>query len=108
MSPPTFRSVNRNLGARPRLGPVPAELVLPWSSIGVLTLLVCQLFSLNWVWTLVFILSGMAVWWILTGNTPWRFLAKFQAVPRWAKGYVLFVPFSLSPTASKRSRKRHQ
>ena len=106
MSPPSFRSVNQNLGARPRLGPVPAELILPWGSIGVITLLVCQLLALNWVWTLVFILSGMAVWWILTGNTPWRFLAKFQVVPRWAKGYVLFVPFSLySP---QRSRKRRR
>lgn len=104
MAPPSFRSVNQNLGARPRLGPVPAELVLPWGFIGVLTLLVCQLLSLNWVWTLMFILSDMAVWWILTGHTPWRFLAKFQVVPRWAKGYVLFVPFS--PKSS--TRKRHQ
>lgn len=108
MSPPKFRSVNQNLGARPRLGPVPAELVLPWGAIGVFTLLVCQLFSLNWVWTLVLILSGLAIWWILTGNTPWRFLAKFQVVPRWAKGYVLFVPFSLSSVSSTRSRKRRR
>ena len=106
MSLPSFRSVNQNLGARPRLGPVPAELILPWGSIGVITLLVCQLLALNWVWTLVFILSGMAVWWILTGNTPWRFLAKFQVVPRWAKGYVLFVPFSLH--SPQRSRKRRR
>ncbi|NEZ55837.1 hypothetical protein [Adonisia turfae] len=106
MSPPSFRSVNQNLGARPRLGPVPAELILPWGSIGVVTLLICQLLALSWVWTLVFILSGMAVWWILTGNTPWRFLAKFQVVPRWAKGYVLFVPFSLN--SPQRSRKRRR
>ena len=75
MSPHPFRSVNQNLGARPRLGPVPAELILPWGSIGVITLLASQLLALNWAWTLVFILSGMAVWWILTGNTPRRYLA---------------------------------
>ncbi|MEO0373722.1 MAG: hypothetical protein AAF329_03640 [Cyanobacteria bacterium P01_A01_bin.17] len=88
MSNQSFRPVNSNLGSKPKIGPVPAELIFPWTCIGIGTLIFCQLMALNWVWTTTLILSGISVWWILTGKAPWRFLAKFQPVPRWAKGYV--------------------
>ena len=106
MSPSSFRPVNQNLGARPQLGPVPAELVLPWGVIGIGTLLLSQLLTLNWVWTLVFILSDITIWWVLTGKTPWRFLAKFHKVPHWAKGYITFTPVTPQSIAHARRRRR--
>lgn len=101
-----FRTVNQNLGAKPRIGPIPAELFLPWGILSLGTLLVCQLLALNWVWTLVSLLGGLTSWWVLTGKHPWRFLAKFQRVPRWAKGYVYFTHLTLDPKPSKSGKRR--
>ena len=101
MSEKDFRSVTPNLGAKPRLGPVPAEMLLPWSGIGTGLLLFCQLLAVNWVWTTVLILGGISIWWILTGKAPWRFLSKFRPVPRWAKGYVYSTRLSLHQSNPK-------
>lgn len=106
MSDKEFRSVNQNLGAKPKLGPIPAELFLPWGTISLGALLVCQFFALNWVWTTVSILSGITIWWVLTGKNPWRFLAKFQHVPRWAKGYAYSTHLSLESPPRKKGKRR--
>ena len=106
MSDKAFRSVNQNLGAKPRLGPIPAELFLPWSTISLGVLLICQFLALNWVWTTVAILGGITTWWVLTGKTPWRFMAKFQSVPRWAKGYAYSTHLTLEASPKKKGGSR--
>ncbi|OLP17775.1 hypothetical protein BST81_11915 [Leptolyngbya sp. 'hensonii'] len=86
-----FRPVNPMLGVQPRLGPFPAEHILPWSVIGFAAYLLCQVFlNLGWLWTGVIAAWGISTWWILTGDKPWRFLSRFTRTPYWVRGYCTY------------------
>jgi hypothetical protein len=89
MTEPKFRQINQLLDARPSLGPIPADLVLPWGGITLLSLLMTRsIFLLDWQWTIGFIVWGCLSWTLLTGNKPYKFLSKFLMPPqRWSRGY---------------------
>ncbi len=84
-----FRRVNPILDARPRFGPIPADLILPWGAIAVVFYLIFQgMLQLGYLWTILMIAWGCGTWWLLTGSKPYRFLSKFMREPRWCKGYI--------------------
>ncbi len=83
-----FRTINPMLGAQPQLGPVPAEQVIPWAIILVLSYVVAQAIGLSWIQTGFVAAWGIATWWVLTGKKSWRFLSKFLPTPNWTRGYA--------------------
>jgi hypothetical protein len=94
MSDERFRPVNQMLGARPGLGPIPADLALPWGAIVIVVLIATQsMFVLNWVWTIGLIVWGCTTWAILVGTQPHKFLSKFLSPPqRWSRGHGRYKP----------------
>ena len=108
-----FRRVNPILDARPRFGPIPADLILPWAAIGILFYLIFHgMLQLNYLWTILLISWGCGTWWILTGSKPYQFLSKFIREPRWCRGYVRYQTisqiqnYSLVKRSKKQSRKQ--
>ncbi len=101
MSDGRFRPVNQMLGSRPSLGPIPADLVLPWGGIALVVLIVTRnIFVVDWQWTIGLIVWGCTSWAILTGTKPYRFLSKFLLPPqRWSRGHERHRPI--------RKRKRY-
>ena len=91
MSRDDFRPVNQLLGASPNLGPVPANQVLPWLVILVLGLCMGSFFGVPWPWCLAFIFWGIGTYWLLTGNKPWRFLARFRSTPHWLRAHLFYI-----------------
>jgi hypothetical protein len=91
-----FRPVNQMLGSRPSLGPIPADLVLPWGGITVLVLIITRsVFVLDWAWTVGLIVWGCASWAVLTGTKPYKFLSKFLLPPhRWSRGHGRYRPMT--------------
>jgi hypothetical protein len=87
----TFRAVNPSLGTSPKVGPFPADQVVPWTAISLSSYYVCKsVFGLSWLWTCIVAAWGMSTWWILTGSKAWRFLSKFVGLPTWARGYARY------------------
>ena len=103
-SSPSFRPVNNLLGSRPTIGPIPADLFIPFGTISLLVGLVSsQLLGLGIDWTIALIIWGCATWWILTGSRPYRFLSKFLPVPkRWSRGHVRYR--SIHPQRAHKSQ----
>jgi hypothetical protein len=96
MSDPKFRQINQMLGSRPSLGPIPADLVLPWGGIALLMMIITQnIFSLGWYWTLGLTIWGCVCWTVLTGTKPYKFLSKFLVPPRrWTRGHERYRPMT--------------
>jgi hypothetical protein len=84
---PGYRPVNQSLGTQARLGPLPATLVVP----SVLSFFVAYLGKtwLGYSWLAMALVAcwGLGTWWILTGDRPWIFLAKFVKTPNLARGH---------------------
>ena len=100
-----FVPVNQILNAKPRLGPIPGEQVVAWIGIIVVSYLICQgLLGLPWIATCLIAAWGIGTWWALTGDESWRFLSKFQGVPRWTLGNQPYISL-LAKHPVKRSRK---
>ncbi|MEQ8463296.1 hypothetical protein [Coleofasciculus sp. G3-WIS-01] len=99
-----FRTVNQILGTQPRLGPFPADQVVPWSLIGLLGYILKQLLGWNLLWTGLFVAWGWATWWTLTGAKGWMFLSKFIGVPRIVRGYKRFQPLLSHPSSRYRRK----
>lgn len=108
------RTVSYLLGTRPKIGPFPTELFVPWLLISIVLLMVAQCFSLRWIWTVMLIGWGDVTWWIITGSTPWRFLARFVTSPHWTKGYAHYHPLQQSQNSAhshlklRRDQARHR
>jgi hypothetical protein len=100
-----FRRVNPNLGDTPRIGPFPANQVIPWAGICFVSYYLCNIFTqLGWVWTFGLAGWGVTTWWILTGDKPWIFLSKFTKLPTWTRGYGKYQ--SLLDVAKPNDQKR--
>ncbi|MGF1480387.1 MAG: hypothetical protein ACFB4I_12995 [Cyanophyceae cyanobacterium] len=87
--------VNRILGTQPRLGPLPADQVLPWSLFTLFSYFICQGYY-DFGWLPMVLLDGwlISTWWILTGERSWRFLSKiYPPVPRWERGCPKYHSF---------------
>lgn len=96
-----FRPVNQILGAKPSLGPIPADQIFPWAIIALASYFIVNGFFgsffpdewQKWLWTILIAGWGMATWWILTGGRSWRFLSKFMGVPTWTRGTARYKSF---------------
>ncbi|MGD2184383.1 hypothetical protein [Lusitaniella coriacea] len=86
-----FRKVNPTLDKQPRVGPIPADQLIPWLlACGAAYYIGRLLLGLSWVWTGVVAAWGMSTWWILTAKGAWRFFGKFVAVPHWVRGQGIY------------------
>lgn len=84
-----FRTVNRILGERPRLGPFPADQIFPWTLIAVVNVFIFNyLLKTSWLGTSLSIAWGWATWWTISTNKD--FFGKFVSVPRISRGYMKF------------------
>jgi hypothetical protein len=96
-----FRPVNQILGTQPSLGPIPADQIIPWVVIALVSYFIINgffggLFAdewQKWLWTTLITAWGIATWWILTGGRSWRFLSKFIGVPNWTRGVARYKSF---------------
>jgi hypothetical protein len=99
-----FRTVNRVLGEQPRLGPFPADQVVPWSIIALIMYMVVKGFmQQSWFATGVAIAWGWATWWTASSNKS--FFGKFVGTPRITRGYKPFVSLVNPPIIEKPNRK---
>jgi hypothetical protein len=96
MSDHKFRQINQMLGSRPSMGPVPADLVLPWGAIFLIVLIFTRsIFVLDWQWTVGLVVWGCGSWAVLTGRKPYKFLSKFMMPPqRWSRGHERYRPMN--------------
>jgi hypothetical protein len=85
-----YRPVNAMLGSQPRVGPLPANQLFPWTIISLGLWLVASFISLPLIWTVLLVFWGDVTWWLLTGKTPWRFLSKFIGTPNLTRGGVSY------------------
>jgi hypothetical protein len=107
MSEERFRPVNQMLGTRPSLGPIPADLALPWGGIVITVLIFTRsVFVLDWMWTIGLIVWGCTTWAVLTGTKPHKFLSKFMSPPnRWSRGHGRYKPMLTSRRDRVRKRR---
>lgn len=104
---PQYRTVNSLLGAQPKFGPIPGELIIPWFLISLAIYLIAYSFDFPWIWRALLVFWGCGAWWILVGSKPWKFLSKFVNTPTWTKGHVQYRSIQeweeaqLSPSSSK-------
>jgi hypothetical protein len=87
-----FRPINQSLGQQPSLGPIPAHLLAPSAVILVMFyLVIVVVLGLTFAWFLLLSVWGVATWWVVVGERPWKFINKFVAVPDWTRGHVLYT-----------------
>jgi hypothetical protein len=84
-----FRTVNRILGERPKLGPFPADQIFAWTLIAAVNVFIFNyLLRTSWLGTGLSIAWGWATWWTISTNKD--FFGKFVSVPRISRGYMRF------------------
>lgn len=102
--------VNQVLGIQPRLGPLPANQILPWSLFTLFSYFVCQgYFALGWL--PMVLLDGwlISTWWIVTGERSWRFLSKiYPPVPHWERGCTSYQSFLNNSNGSNKKETRQK
>ena len=99
-----FRTVNRVLGDQPRLGPFPADQIVPWSAIALISYMVVKGFmQQSWLATGITTAWGWATWWTVSSNKA--FFGKFVGTPRITRGYKPFVSLINSLPQPKKKRK---
>ena len=84
-----FRYVNRALNLQPRIGPFPATQLIPLVIVVILAYF-AHGFGLSLVNTALFATWLMGGCWIISGNRPWQFLAKFWTPPDVVRGFVRY------------------
>ncbi len=102
-----FRTVNQSLGDAPKVGPFPADQIVPWTAITMTSYYLCKvIFGWSWVWTGAIAAWGVATWWVLTGDKTWQYLSKFVSVPSWTRGYGFYQQILDSGSADDASRSK--
>jgi hypothetical protein len=85
--------VNKLLGERASIGPIPAEQLLPWVAIGgVSFFLFKMLLAVSFMtWLLIWFWLN-TTWWLLTGRKTYRFIKNWAQPPGWdwTNGETLF------------------
>jgi len=77
--------VNQYLGAKPALGPIPADQVLPWAGIIVGVYVGGSFFGANYGQMAFLAALFCSTWWSLTGAKPYRYLGKWLVPPVWVR-----------------------
>ena len=83
-----FRPVNQILGTQPRLGPIAANQIIPFSFMFIISWFARELLALSWVHTIFLAIGLCGCSWMLIGDRPWVFYSKFWAVPYLVRGRV--------------------
>lgn len=90
--PDKSRTVNRALGKQPKIGPFPANQIVPLLIVLMLSYTVKQVFALSWIHTSLFAGWLLGSVWIISGERTWRFLSKFARVPHFVRGWIHYKP----------------
>lgn len=96
--------INKILGKQASFGPIPANQILPWFAIILLTYLIFD-GVLGWGIPRVAAISFWLIvsWWFLTGKDPDSYINRFRK-PRgrnWVSGGAIYI----SPLLSRRTRR---
>ncbi|MGK7875422.1 MAG: hypothetical protein AB4426_19615 [Xenococcaceae cyanobacterium] len=86
--------VNKILGKQASIGFIPADQIIPWGIIVILSYIVTNgLFSLGMPCFLIVSFWLIVSWWLLTGTKPHQFIDKFRHPPghEWCNGNLLFL-----------------
>lgn len=97
-----YRRVNRLLGARPKIGGLPADQLFPLLCIIVASLIARKVFGLSWIGAAFVFGWLMGTSWLVTGSRSWRWLSRFADPPQFIRGGARYVP--LLPKSKRRSR----
>lgn len=101
-----FRVVNQTLGSQPKIGPFPADQILPWTVIAIAsTLFFYYILNIGWLATLFTTFWGWATWWFVSTNKS--FLGKFVGTPRISRGYMPFSSLLNPPKNQIKKRKKY-
>jgi hypothetical protein len=88
-----FRTVNRSLGKKPSIGPIPTDQFFPWIGILIVSVLIFYyILGAGWLATSMAFGWGCSTWWIVSSNK--NFISKFIGVPRISRGYMRFLPLT--------------
>lgn len=88
-------TINKLLGKRASIGPIPASQVVPWMILGTLSYFIFRMmmgasytsWGIAWAW-----LAGS--YWALTGDRSYRFFKRWVNPPgeNWINGETVFIP----------------
>ena len=96
--------VNKILGKQASFGPIPANQILPWFAIILLTYLIFD-GLLDWGIPKVAAISFWLIvsWWFLTGSDPDSYINRFRKPTgrNWVSGGALYI----SPLLTRRTRR---
>lgn len=87
-----FRRVNRSLGKNPKLGPFSAKQIIPVVACLLSTATITNLFHLSWIQSTFLLAWLLGISWVLFGENPWRYVAKYVRAPRLVRGGTRYVP----------------
>ena len=77
-----FIRVNKILGKQPSIGFIPANQIIPWFFLTIISyLLTMGFFSLGLGWFFTVSFWFIVSWWLLTGNQPHLFTDQFRKPP---------------------------
>lgn len=103
--------VNKLMGKRASIGPIPASQIIPWAIIGgtayfivvMLLALGIQVWLVCWVWL-------ATSWWALTGERAYAFIKSWAPLPGadWINGETLFVKATEPGVWKRKQRARIQ
>ena len=74
--------VNKVLGKRASIGPIPADQLLPWVMLGCIAFFFTRmLFALPMLWWLGTWIWFSTTWWLLTGNATYKYIKSWVSPP---------------------------
>ncbi len=104
-----FRKVNKSLDLSPRIGPFPAEQLIPWLMIGgTVFFLGKRVFNLPWLWVIILIIWGCSTWWVITAGGYYKFFSKFIEPPHWVRGMGRIQPLLSQEYRTKHGQNRRK
>jgi hypothetical protein len=96
------RTVNRSLGTQAKIGPFPANQILPITTLFWLVWLASSVLALDWVESALLGIWLLGSWWVLAGNRPGLFIVKFTRCPNYARSRIIYRSlFNHAPTQRK-------
>ena len=102
-----LRTVNRILGTQPRLGPFPADQIIPWAAILLISYMVVKEgLQASWLVTGIVAAWAVATWWVVSSNKS--FLGKFVGTPRVTRGYKPSISFTNPPSPERKKRLKNR
>ena len=104
-----FIKYNYILGKQPSMGPVPANQIVPWLGLIVISYVITNGFlslGLTWFFAIAFWL--IASWWLLTGSKPYKFMNQWRNAPgtNWFNGNKRYIPL-LPGNRARRVREKY-